>query len=149
MSSTKLWAENEVCGHPLCDKKADHEIRSCETGLSYCSHECASNHVNKYLNWRDEEEAEKRQEDPYVEFKDYTKDDVVETLLHLGAGYRKISDRLEAVKNVLKDLEECIDFLERASRTHGMSEIQRFRQDERTRIVEKLRTALGEGSRDV
>ena len=40
-----LWAYNERC--PNCGVEiTNHDIKACETGLSYCSHECAYEHVN-------------------------------------------------------------------------------------------------------
>lgn len=41
----KLWEFNAEC--PECGAPANHTIRACETGLSYCSNECAEKHVNK------------------------------------------------------------------------------------------------------
>ena len=41
----KLWEFNEEC--PECGAPANHTIRACETGLSYCSYKCAHTHVNK------------------------------------------------------------------------------------------------------
>ena len=38
-----LWMENPCC--PVCGKIVDLDIKSCETGLNYCSHECARLHV--------------------------------------------------------------------------------------------------------
>lgn len=40
-----LWEFNGEC--PECGAPANHTIRACETGLSYCSRECAQKHVNK------------------------------------------------------------------------------------------------------
>ena len=39
----RLWLDNLYC--PLCGKKVDPHIRSRETGLNYCSHECAKKHL--------------------------------------------------------------------------------------------------------
>jgi len=44
--ATGLWAYNDRC--PECGKLLEnHNIRACETGLSYCSHEHAYAHVNR------------------------------------------------------------------------------------------------------
>ena len=43
-----MWKNNELC--PECGKPADHTIRCCEFGYSYCSHECARIFVNR--EWR-------------------------------------------------------------------------------------------------
>lgn len=44
--ATKLWAYNDRCSE--CGKLLEnHNIKACETGLSYCSHECAKTHVNR------------------------------------------------------------------------------------------------------
>jgi len=40
-----LWAYNERC--PWCGDEANHDIKACETGLSYCSQECARLHVKQ------------------------------------------------------------------------------------------------------
>ena len=42
---SKLWEFNVEC--PECGKKTNHQIKACETGLSYCSEECMKIHVNK------------------------------------------------------------------------------------------------------
>jgi len=41
----KIWVMNDVC--PACGDPSDHKIQSAETGLSYCSNECALKHVNQ------------------------------------------------------------------------------------------------------
>ena len=38
-----LWANNTVC--PNCGDPADQNIRAAETGYSYCTGKCASEHV--------------------------------------------------------------------------------------------------------
>ncbi len=42
---TDLFKNNKYC--PDCGRIANQEIRSCESGLSYCSNECAKIHVNE------------------------------------------------------------------------------------------------------
>ena len=42
---SKLWKWNRRC--PTCGKMAYDDIRSCETGYSYCSDECAKIHVHE------------------------------------------------------------------------------------------------------
>lgn len=39
-----LWHDNEDC--PQCGAPVDPEIRAAETGLRYCSHDCARAHIN-------------------------------------------------------------------------------------------------------
>lgn len=54
----------------------------------------------------------------------------------------RAEERLEAVKKVLQELNEEIDFLKRASRTHGINEVQKYVQENRVGIAEKLTKAL-------
>lgn len=45
MSEEGLWIDNPEC--PNCGKPINPDIQSCATGFSYCSYECANEHVNK------------------------------------------------------------------------------------------------------
>ncbi|RLI09923.1 hypothetical protein DRO42_02875 [Candidatus Bathyarchaeota archaeon] len=49
-ADTPPWANNKEC--PICGRPTEPDIRSCETGLSYCSDECARHHVNAV--WKEE-----------------------------------------------------------------------------------------------
>jgi len=57
----KLFEGNTRC--PECGGFANQDIRSCETGLSYCSHECATEHVKRvWPTLQAEEERKKKAE---------------------------------------------------------------------------------------
>jgi len=60
MSKEGLWRDNPEC--PNCGRSVNPDIQACETGYSYCSNECALEHIKKWEQEKIEFELKRRNE---------------------------------------------------------------------------------------